>query len=34
LQKRWMRFVWSVSIYSYLQAIWVINSHEDSCFLN
>jgi DNA-3-methyladenine glycosylase I len=29
-----MRFVWSVIIYSYLQAIWVINSHEDGCFLN
>lgn len=32
LQKRWMRFVWSVIIYSYLQAIWVINSHEKDCW--
>ena len=34
LQKRWMRFVWSVIIYSYLQAIGIINSHEEVCFLN
>ena len=32
LQKRWMKFVWSVIIYSYLQAIWVINSHENECW--
>ena len=33
LQKRGMRFVGSVIIYSYLQAIGVINSHEQDCFL-
>jgi 3-methyladenine DNA glycosylase Tag len=27
-----MRFVWSVIIYSYLQAIWIINSHEKDCW--
>lgn len=34
LQKRGMSFVGSVIIYSYLQAIGVINSHEKGCFLN
>ncbi len=33
LQKRGMRFVGSVIIYSYLQAIGVICSHEQDCFL-
>ena len=33
LQKRGMRFVGSVIIYSYLQAIGVICSHEKACFL-
>jgi 3-methyladenine DNA glycosylase Tag len=28
-----MRFVWSVILYSFLQAIWIINSHEKGCFL-
>ena len=28
-----MKFVGTVIIYSYLQAIGVINSHEDNCFL-
>ena len=32
LYKRGMRFVGSVIIYSYLQAIGIINSHEDDCF--
>ncbi len=31
LQKRGMRFVGSTIIYSYLQAIGVINSHDDTC---
>lgn len=31
LQKRGMRFVGSTIIYSYLQAIGVINSHDDAC---
>ena len=31
LQKRGMRFVGSVIIYSYLQAIGIISSHMDSC---
>ena len=33
LQKRGMRFVGTTIIYSYLQAIGVIYSHEDRCFL-
>ena len=33
LQKRKMKFVGSTIIYSYLQAIGVINSHEKECFL-
>lgn len=31
LRKRGMKFVGSVIIYSYLQAIGVINDHEDTC---
>lgn len=31
LQKRGMRFVGSTIIYSYLQAIGIINSHDDTC---
>lgn len=34
LQQRGMKFVGSTIIYSYLQAIGVINSHELSCFLH
>lgn len=31
--KRWgMKFVGTVIIYSYLQAVGVINSHEETCF--
>lgn len=33
LKKRGMKFVGSTIIYSYLQAIGVINSHEQGCFL-
>lgn len=33
LYKRGMRFVGSVIIYSYLQAIGIINSHEEKCYL-
>ena len=33
LQKRGMKFVGSTSIYSYLQAIGVINSHQKECYL-
>lgn len=33
LQKRGMKFVGTVIIYSYLQAIGVINSHDESCFM-
>lgn len=32
LKKRGMAFVGSVTIYSYLQAIGVVNDHELSCF--
>lgn len=33
LQKRGMKFVGSTIIYSYLQAIGVINSHDKDCYL-
>ena len=33
LKKRGMKFVGSTIIYSYLQAIGVINSHDEGCFL-
>lgn len=33
LKKRGMKFVGSTIIYAYLQAVGVINSHEDECFL-
>ena len=32
-KKRGMKFVGTTIIYSYLQAIGVINSHEDDCYL-
>ncbi len=32
LQKKGMKFVGTVIIYSYLQAIGMINSHEEGCF--
>ena len=32
LKKRGMRFAGSTIIYSYLQAVGVINAHEDGCF--
>ena len=34
LQKRGMKFVGSTIVYSYLQAIGIINSHEEGCFLH
>ena len=33
LKKRGMKFVGSTTIYAYLQAIGIINSHEKDCFL-
>lgn len=33
LQKRGMKFVGSTIIYSYLQAIGIIYSHDDNCYL-
>ena len=33
LQKRGMSFVGSVIIYSYLQAIGIIYSHDEDCYL-
>ena len=33
LKKRGMKFVGTTIIYSYLQAVGIINSHEDGCFL-
>ena len=32
LKKRGMKFVGTVIIYSYLQAVGVVNSHEEGCF--
>lgn len=32
LQKRGMKFVGTVIIYAYLQAVGVVNSHEEGCF--
>ncbi len=34
LKKRGMKFVGSTIIYSYLQAIGIINSHEEGCWLH
>ena len=34
LSKRGMSFVGTVIIYSYLQAVGIINSHDKACFLN
>lgn len=34
LRKRGMRYMGSVTVYSYLQAIGVINDHEPQCFLH
>lgn len=34
LQKRGMKFVGSVIIYSYLQAIGIIHSHDTDCYLH
>ena len=34
LQKRGMKFVGSTIIYSYLQAIGAIYSHDENCFMN
>ncbi len=33
LYKRGMRYVGSITIYSYLQAVGIINSHQDCCYL-
>ncbi len=33
LQKRGMHFVGSITIYAFLQAIGIIHSHEQNCFL-
>ena len=34
LKKRGMKYVGSIIIYSYLQAIGVVNDHEKNCFLH
>lgn len=34
LKKRGMKFIGTTIIYAYLQAVGVISSHEDSCFLS
>ncbi|MBQ7364155.1 MAG: DNA-3-methyladenine glycosylase I [Clostridia bacterium] len=34
LYRRGMRFVGSITVYSYLQAVGLINSHEKDCFLS
>lgn len=33
LRKRRMKFVGSTVVYAYLQAVGIINSHEESCWL-
>lgn len=33
LKKRGMKFVGSITIYSFLQAVGIVNSHEPNCFL-
>lgn len=33
LKKRGMKFVGTTVVYAYLQAVGVVNSHEDGCFL-
>ena len=33
LNKKGMNFVGTIVIYSYLQAIGIINSHDKNCFL-
>ena len=34
LYRRGMKFVGSTIIYSYLQAVGIINSHSDECYLH
>lgn len=34
LKKRGMKYVGSIIIYSYLQAIGIVNDHEKDCFVN
>ena len=34
LKKRGMNYVGTVIVYSYLQAVGVVNDHEESCFLH
>ena len=34
LKKRGMSFVGTTVMYAYLQAVGVINSHEEACFLS
>lgn len=34
LKKRGMKFVGTTIIYSYLQAVGVVESHEEGCFLH
>lgn len=34
LKKRGMKFIGTTIVYSYLQAVGIINSHEDECFLH
>lgn len=31
LKKLGMKFLWSTTVYSYLQAVWIINDHEITC---
>ena len=34
LKRRGMRYMGSVTVYSYLQAVGVVNDHEPGCFLH
>jgi len=32
LKKRWMSFVGSTIVYAFMQATWIVNDHEYSCY--
>jgi DNA-3-methyladenine glycosylase I len=32
LKKGWMSFVWSTIMYAFMQAMWMVNDHEQGCF--
>ena len=32
LKKRWMSFVWTTIIYAFMQAVWMVDDHDENCF--